>query len=151
MWFSGLVASHSDKSPSQKVVLRYLTIYATSATMCKKGSPHIGAGIPSEISYWTFCGWQIHRGVSRGTPTLLCQIKLQYFAAKNGWFWALPDWVKCRNGQCVGICEDSDGDEIGASIMMLLTFCKNSQLYKEVFCCTILWNFLVEKISVLFF
>ena len=22
----------------------------------KKGSPHIGAGIPSEISYWTFCG-----------------------------------------------------------------------------------------------
>ena len=22
----------------------------------KKGSPHIGAGIPSEISYWAFCG-----------------------------------------------------------------------------------------------
>ena len=69
----------------------------------KKGSPHIGAGIPSEISYWTFCAsWQIHRGVSRGTPTLLCQIKQQYFAAKNVRFWASPDWVKCRDGGHLG-------------------------------------------------
>ena len=84
--FSGLVDSHSDKSSSQKVVLRYLTLYALGRP-CKKRSRHIGAGIPSEISYWTFCAsWQIHRGLSRGTPTLLCQIKQQYFAAKNGRF-----------------------------------------------------------------
>ena len=84
--FSGLVASHSDKSFSQKVVLRYLTLYAVRRP-CKKGSPHIGTGIPSEISYWSFCaGWQIHRGISRGTPTLLCQINQQYLAAKNGRF-----------------------------------------------------------------
>ena len=101
----------------------------------KKGSPHIGAGIPSEISYWTFCGkftegylgplpFSVLHGIVRYCnawyfyevkylfaaipyksskeylvpPPLLCQIKLQYFAAKSADSELLPDWVKCHSG-----------------------------------------------------